>query len=57
MEKLEIYLFVGGNRNYMDEDIMMLLSFCGVTYFTFRYLLAVKRIIFICKSLSGRYYN
>lgn len=50
------FVFADGNReNYLDEDISMLLSYSGVSYFTYRYFANVKSIVFFCKQLSGKY--
>lgn len=48
------YFFPGGENNYIDEDIMRLLSFSGVSYFTFRYFGNITDVVYICKKLSGK---
>lgn len=47
--------FTENQRNYIDEDVMLLLSYCGVSYFAFRFYGNVKGLVVICKRLSGEY--
>lgn len=48
-----VILFPGGQTNYLVEDLMTLLTFLGVTYFTYRFFLGVKALAVICQKLSG----
>lgn len=56
MNKLDLfYIFAGGKRDYLDEDLTILLSYSGVSYFTYQYFKNVKKIVVFCKQLSGKY--